>query len=137
MKPMFALIAVGVLLFFVMFYFGKSSFEGVAETNIYAASKDYVITAPETIKFGKAIKNVQIDANNSLNFTIDGENLEDYEITSIEIENISAKGSLTLKKESENSYSLPQKLAPKSYLAIFHIASAGKNFKVQKTIIVD
>ncbi len=60
MKPMIALIATGVVLLLIMLYFGKTSFEGTFESNVYQNSPVYNKTAPFIKELEKQISNVQL-----------------------------------------------------------------------------
>lgn len=69
MKPMIALIATGVILLLIMLYFGKTSFEGTFETNVYQNSPIYAKTAPYIKELESSINSVKLIYDNKTNST--------------------------------------------------------------------
>lgn len=146
MKPMIALIATGIILLLVMLYFGKSSFDGTYENNVYENSAKYNDTANDIKEIDGYISNVKLisDAEKnqvSASFKIDTENLnkkyKDFKIDNVFLMSPSKNIESELEKVSENQYILKNNIKNGLYLLVFHISTNNKNFKVQKTAFLE
>lgn len=138
MKPMFALISVGVVLLLVMFYFGKTSFEGTFENNVYSQANKYNETAKDILKVEKLIKNVQLSGNGTKTVLTFNMNTDDMPYQSLSVVKIDAvvpskNGSVKMQQKDDNVYFIDKTLDKGFYTLIFHVNADDKILKVNKT----
>lgn len=146
MKPMIALIGTGIILLLVMLYFGKSSFDGTYEKNVYENSAKYNNTVKDIKEVEGYISNVKLvsDAEKnqvSASFKIDTENLnkkyKSYKIDNVELMAPSKNIQSMLEKVSDNQYVLKSNINKGLYNLVFYFSADDKNFKVQKSAYVE
>lgn len=145
MKPMMALIATGVVLLLIMLYFGKTSFEGTFETNVYQNSVKYDKTAPIIKELEKLISGVSLEnidnSQTKINFKSDiTSKYTDAVIKGIEITYPNKNNNVAANYNSEgNYYSLDQTLTPGLYTVIFYISITNESapVKVFKSVFVE
>lgn len=146
MKPMIALIGTGIILLLVMLYFGKSSFDGTYEKNVYENSAKYNNTVKDIKEVEGYISNVKLvsDAEKnqvSASFKIDTENLnkkyKSYTIDNVELMAPSKNIQSMLEKVSDNQYVLKSNINKGLYNLVFYFSADDKNFKVQKSAYVE
>lgn len=146
MKPMIALIGTGIILLLVMLYFGKSSFDGTYEKNVYENSAKYNNTVKDIKEVEGYISNVKLvsDAEKnqvSASFKIDTENLNKkykrYKIDNVELMAPSKNIQSMLEKVSDNQYVLKSNINKGLYNLVFYFSADDKNFKVQKSAYVE
>ncbi len=66
MKPMFLLIAVGVISLGITYYIGNKHFDGVVDERTYEASLAYDENAKNTKEMEKAFSNIKLTKNGNL-----------------------------------------------------------------------
>ena len=143
MKPMFALIAVGIILLLIMLYYGKSSFDGVYTTGVYDNREKFNNTIDDIKLFEKNILEVKLSYDNttnisSLTYKVNEEYEGKYTLNKISLTTPIKMNNLDFKMDNDtNKYSFIGKLNPGLYKVIYNIDYNNKNFEVQKSVYVD
>lgn len=146
MKPMIALVATGVVLLLVMLYFGKSSFDGTYESNVYENSEKYNNTARDIKEVEGYIKNIRLVSDAGKNqvtasFNLDTDSLnkkyKSYKIDHIELMSPSKNIQSIMEKVSDNQYVLKNNINKGLYNLVFYFSADDKDFKVQKSAYVE
>lgn len=142
MKPMFALIATGIVLLLIMLYFGNKSFEGTFETNVYQNSIKYNKTAPVIKELEKTITNVKLENIQNTDITKltydSNYDKSKYSIVSIDITYPNKPGIIHV-SDIDNYQGIKQKLAPGLYIVVYHflINETNDTIKVMKSVYVE
>lgn len=143
MKPMFALIATGIILLLVMLYFGNSSFDGVYETSVYDNRLKFNQTIEDTKRFEKLISSVKISYDNTTNITtldfkIDDNYTDQYKLNKVSLTTPVKNNNVDFYLDNgTNKYSVGGKLKSGLYKVIYNVDFDNKTFDVQKSVYVD